>query len=84
MSAFLSLFWVLAKAVEFLTADRLVLGAALRDVGAEHCAYSRVRREAPGEFLAIWISTVVFSQVPVKQRHSYPVVCLNKCMQVGE
>lgn len=66
MSALLLLFWVLAKAVESLTADRLVRGAALRDVGAGHCADSWVRSEAPREFLAIWISTVVFSQVPGK------------------
>lgn len=40
------------------------LGAALRDVGAEHRAHSGVRSEAPREFSAIWIPTVVFSQVP--------------------
>lgn len=35
------------KAVESLTTEP-VLGAALRDVGAEHCAYSWVCSEAPG------------------------------------
>lgn len=69
------------KAVESLTAG-LVLGAALRDVGAQHRADSWVRREAPGGFLAIWIPTVVFSQVSGKHRKNHPVICY-KCMQVG-
>lgn len=53
----------------------LILGAALRDVGAEHHADSGVRGEAPGEFLAIWIPTVVLSQVSGKQKKSvgYPL-----------
>lgn len=55
------------KSVESLTADRPVLGATLRDINAEHCADSWVCSEAPGEFLTIWISTVVFSQVPGKE-----------------
>lgn len=69
------------EAVGSLTAG-LVLGAALRDVGAEHRADSWVHREAPGGFLAIWIPTVVFSQVSGKHRESHPVICY-KCMQVG-
>lgn len=56
------------KTVKFLTTDRLVLGAALRDVGAEHCVDSWVRSKAPGEFFAIWIPTVILSQVPGKHR----------------
>lgn len=50
---------------------RLVLGAALRDVGAQHGAYSRVRCKAPWEFLAIWIPAVVFFQIPGKQQEMY-------------
>lgn len=48
----------------------LVLSAALRDVGAEHHADSGVCGEAPGKFLAIWIPTVVLSQVSGKQKKS--------------
>lgn len=69
------------EAVKYLTV-RLILGATLRDVGAEHYADSWVCRETPGEFLAIWIPTVVFSQVSEKQ-NIYPVIYC-KCMQVGE
>lgn len=57
------------KGTEFLTIG-FTLGAALRDVGAEHGAHSRVRCEAPGEFLAIWIPTEVFPQVPAQQGKS--------------
>lgn len=46
----------------------LILSATLRDVGAEHHADSGVHGEAPGEFLAIWIPTVVLSQVSGKQK----------------
>lgn len=45
----------------------LILGAAKRDVGAEHHTDSGVHGEAPGEFLAVWIPTVVLSQVSGKQ-----------------
>lgn len=48
----------------------LILGATLRDVGAEHHADSGVRGEAPGEFLAIRIPTVVLSQVSGKETKS--------------
>lgn len=53
----------------------LILGAALRDVGAEHHPDSGVHGEAPGELLAIWIPTVVLSQVSGKQKKSvgYPL-----------
>lgn len=46
----------------------LILGAALRDVGAEHHTDSGVHGEAPGELLAVWIPTVVLSQVSAKQK----------------
>lgn len=76
-----SLLSVSSRAVEALTVG-LVLGAALRDVGAEHGTDSWVCSEAPGGFLAIWIAAVVFSQVSGKHRESHPVICY-KCMQVG-
>lgn len=47
-----------------------VLGAALGDVGAEHRADPWVGGEAPGELLAIWIPTVVLSQVSAKHKAS--------------
>lgn len=64
------------NAVESLTADRLVLGAALRDVVAEHCADSWVCSEAPWEFLSIWIPAVVFSEVSGNHKESHPVICM--------
>jgi len=66
-----------SKAVRSLTTDRTVLGAALRDIGAEHCADPRVCSEAPGEFLTIWIPAVVLSQVPGKHRETLLVICSN-------
>lgn len=77
---------MLDEAVESLTTDRLGLGAALGNVGAEHCADSWVHSEAPGEFLAIWIATVVFSQVPGKHRESpsYELIQRYQYMQVGD
>lgn len=52
----------------------LILGAALRDVGAEHGADSWVRGEAPGELLAVWVPAVVLSQVSGKQEESRAAV----------
>lgn len=52
----------------------LILGAALRDVGAEHGADPRVRGEAPGELLAVWVPAVVLSQVSGKQTKSRAAV----------
>lgn len=60
----------------------LVLGAALRDVGAEHHPDSGVHGEAPGELLAVWIPTVVLSQVSGKQKRksfSSPTVSAYGC-----
>lgn len=48
----------------------LILGATLRDVGAEHHADSWVCCETPGKFLTIWIPTVVLAQVSGKQKKS--------------
>lgn len=58
------------KTAKSLTAVRPVVGVTPRDVGAEHCADSWVWSETPREFLAIWIPTIVLSQVPRKQRMS--------------
>lgn len=71
------------KSIESLTADKPVLGATLRDINAGHCADSWVCSEAPGEFLAIWISTEVLSQVPGKHKRKS---CCNllKCKCKGE
>lgn len=62
------------------------MGAALRDVVAGHGADSWVRCEAPWELLAIWIPTVVFSQVPGKHGESRPVICsdISACRWVSE
>lgn len=57
------------RAIEFLTAGS-TLGSTLGDVGAEHGADSGVCCETPGEFLAIWIPTEVFPQVPAQQGKS--------------
>lgn len=74
------------KAVEPLTTDRLVVGAALGDVGAEHHGDSWVCSEAPGGILTIWIPTVVLSQVPGKHRVNLSVMFsdISACRCVGE
>lgn len=43
------------------------MSSALRDVGAKHHAHSGVCSEAPWGLSAIWIPTVVFSEVPGKK-----------------
>lgn len=58
----------------------LVLGAALRDVGAEHHPDSGVHGEAPGELLAVWIPTVVLSQVSAETEEE--VIQLPHCKRV--
>lgn len=68
-TAFPWLFGASNKALDCLTTG-FILGATLRDVGAEHSADSWVCCEAPGEFLAIWIPTEVFPQVPAQQGKS--------------